>query len=60
MKKFSNDIDLLDIADRNTVLSIDKEVRLEWSKISKTTNIMDKKIIIQGVRCTFKDVIIAM
>ncbi len=36
-------------------LDIFKEVRLEWSKTSRSTKIIDKKSVNQGVRGTFKD-----
>ena len=41
--------------DRNTAFDIVKEVRLERSKASRSTKIIDKKSVIQGVRSTFKD-----
>ncbi len=41
--------------DRNAALDIVKEVRLEWGKASRSTKIIDKKSVIQGVRSTFQD-----
>ncbi len=41
--------------DRNAAFDIVKEVRLEWSKASRSTKIIDKKSVIQGMRCAFKD-----
>ena len=41
--------------DRNAAFDIVKEVRLEWSKASRSTKIIDKKSVIWGVRSTFKD-----
>ena len=48
-------IGLRDILDRNAALDIVKEVRLEWDKASISTEIVDKKIIIQVVRSTFEN-----
>ncbi len=48
-------IDLRDILDRNAAFDIVKEVRLEWSKASRSTKIIDKKSVIWGMRSTFKD-----
>ncbi len=47
-------IDLTDILDRNAALDIVKEVRLEWSKASRSTKIIDKKSVIWGMRSAFK------
>ncbi len=48
-------IGLRDVLDRNAAFDIVKEVRLEWSKASRSTKIIDKKSVIRGVRSTFKD-----
>ncbi len=47
--------DLRDILDRNAALDIVKEVRLEWSKSSRSTKIIDKKSVIWGMRSAFKE-----
>ncbi len=41
--------------DRNAAFDIVKEVRLEWGKASRSTKIIDKNSVIQGVRSTFKN-----
>ncbi len=51
-------IDLRDISDRNAALDIVKEVRIEQSKASRSTKIIDKKSVIHGMRSTFKDAMI--
>ncbi len=48
-------IDLRDILDKNAAIDIVKEVRLERSKASRSTKIIDKKSVIRGMRSTFKD-----
>ncbi len=48
-------IDLRNILDRNAAYDIVKEVRLQWSKASRSTQIIDKTSVIWGVRGTFKD-----
>ncbi len=48
-------IDLRDILDRNAALDIVKEIRLEQSKANRSTKIIDKKIVIWGMRSAFKD-----
>ncbi len=48
-------IDLWDDLDRNAAFDIVKEVRPKWGKASRSTKIIDKKSVIQGVRGTFKD-----
>ncbi len=48
-------VDLHDIMNMNSAFNIVKEVRHQWSKTSKSTIIIDKKSIIQGVRSSFKD-----
>ncbi len=40
--------------DRNAALVIVKEVRLEWSKVSRST-IFDKKGVTKDMRNTFQD-----
>ncbi len=41
--------------DRNAAFDKAKEVKLEWSKASRSTKIIDKKSVIQGMRSAFKD-----
>ena len=48
-------IDLIDISDRNAAFDIAKEARLEQGKASRSTKIIDKKSVIQGMRSAFKD-----
>ncbi len=48
-------IDLRDILERNAAFDIVKEVRLEQSKASRSTKVIDKKSAIWGVRSIFKD-----
>ncbi len=52
---FNYFVDIWSIADRNVAFDIVKEARLEWSKASQDTKIVDKKDIIQGVSCKFQD-----
>ncbi len=48
-------IDPWNIMDRNAAFDIVKEVRLEWSKASQSTMIVDKKSAIRAMRSMFQD-----